>query len=163
MANIVNRKFKELGLDREISEKSLAAQRQDLLNQAVLKKPKSSNRIPAPHLGEAYKNPKVMERIQERVREIDEQTDSPEDSSSEAETTETTDTEGCAMEQKITCFAIDKVLRRVIKEIAQEEQRIRQEEILEMEPSCLPKPTMKRQKNWLMNRLLSRQMMSMLD
>ena len=32
-ANIVNRKFKELGLDREISEKSLAAQRQDLLNQ----------------------------------------------------------------------------------------------------------------------------------
>ena len=37
------------------------------------------------------------------------------------------------MEQKITCFAIDKVLRRVIKEIEQEEQRIRQEEILEME------------------------------
>ncbi len=74
-----------------------------------------------------------MERIQERVREIDEQTEAPADSSSEAETTETTDTEGSVMEQKITCFAIDKVLRRVIKEIELEEQRIRQEEILEME------------------------------
>lgn len=132
-ANIVNRKFKELGLDREISEKSLAAQRQDLLNQGRFEEAEKLDRIPAPHLGEAYKNPKVMERIQERVREIDEQIDSPEDSSSEAETTETTDTEGSVMEQKITCFAIDKVLRRVIKEIAQEEQRIRQEEILEME------------------------------
>ena len=132
-ADIVNRKFKELGLDREISEKSLAAQRQDLLNQGRFEEAEKLDRIPAPHLGEAYKNPKVMERIQERVREIDEQIDSPEDSSSEAETTETTDTEGSVMEQKITCFAIDKVLRRVIKEIEQEEQRIRQEEILEME------------------------------
>lgn len=40
-ADIVNRKFKELGLNQEISEKSLAAQRQDLLAQGRLKKLKS--------------------------------------------------------------------------------------------------------------------------
>ena len=125
-ADIVNRKFEELGIKREISEKSLAAQRQDLLYQGRFEEAEKLDRIPAPHLGEAYKNPKIMERIQERVREIDEQTDSSDDSSDEDETTETTDTENSIMEQKITCFAIDKVLRRVIKEIEQEEQRIRQ-------------------------------------
>lgn len=129
-ADIVNRKFKELGLDQEISEKSLVAQRQDLLSQGRFEEAEKLDRIPAPHLGEAYKNPKVMERIQERVREIDEQTDSAD---SDEAGTDTTDTEDSIMEQKITCFAIDKVLRRVIKEIEQEEQRIRHEEIMEME------------------------------
>ena len=129
-ADIVNRKFKELGLNQEISEKSLAAQRQDLLAQGRFEEAEKLDRTPAPHLGEAYKNPKVMERIQERVKEIDEQTDSVD--SDEAGTT-VTDTDDSVVEQKITCFAIDKVLRRVMKEIELEEQRIRHEEIMEME------------------------------
>ena len=132
-ADIVNRKFKELGLNQEISEKSLAAQRQDMLDQGRFEEAEKLDRIPAPHLGEAYKNPKVMERIQERVREIDEQTDSVDSDEAGTTATDTTDTEDSVMEQKITCFAIDKVLRRVIKEIEQEEQRIRHEEIMEME------------------------------
>ena len=133
-ADIVNRKFKELGIKREISEKSLAAQRQDMLDQGRFEEAEKLDRIPAPHLGEAYKNPKIMERIQERVRDIDEQTDSVDSDEAGTTATDTTDTEeDSVMEQKITCFAIDKVLRRVIKEIEQEEQRIRQEEILEME------------------------------
>ena len=129
-ADIVNRKFKELGLNQEISEKSLAAQRQDLLAQGRFEEAEKLDRTPAPHLGEAYKNPKVMERIQERVKEIDEQTDSVD--SDEAGTT-VTDTDDSIVEQKITCFAIDKVLRQVMKEIELEEQRIRHEEIMEME------------------------------
>ena len=132
-ADIVNRKFKELGLNQEISEKSLAAQRQDLLAQGRFEEAEKLDRTPAPHLGEAYKNPKVMERIQERVREIDEQTDSVDSDEVGTMVTDTTDTDDSVVEQKITCFAIDKVLRRIIKEIELEEQHIRHEEIMEME------------------------------
>ena len=129
-ADIVNRKFKELGIDQEVSEKTLEAQRQDLLAQGRFEEAEQFDRIPAPHLGDAYKNPKAIERIKEKVREIDSQTDYPGCSADEAAETDNNDT---VAEQKITCFATDKVLRRVIKEIQEERKRIRQREIMELE------------------------------
>ena len=44
-AEIVNRKFRELGIDKEVSEKSLAAQRQDLLAQGRVEEAEKLNRI----------------------------------------------------------------------------------------------------------------------
>ncbi len=129
-ADIVNRKFRELGIDKEVSEKSLAAQRQDLLAQGRVEEAEKLDRIPAPHLGEAYKNPKTLEKIRERIEEIDRQTQFPGCSQDEADATDDQDS---IMEQKIVCFATDKLLRRIMKEIEQEERRIRKEEILEME------------------------------
>lgn len=129
-ADIVNRKFKELGIDKEISEKTLSAQREELLSQGKLEEAEKLNRIPAPHLGEAYKNPKTLERIREKVAEIDRQTAYPGCSEDEAEATDNQDS---IMEQKIVFFATDKLLRRIVKEIEKEEIRLRQLEIMEAE------------------------------
>lgn len=129
-SDIVNHKFRELGIDKEVSEKSLAAQRQDLLAQGRVEEADKLDRIPAPHLGEAYKNPKTLEKIRERIEEIDRQTQFPGCSQDEADATDDQDS---IMEQKIVCFATDKLLRRIMKEIEQEERRIRREQILEME------------------------------
>lgn len=129
-ADIVNRKFHELGIDQEVSEKTLAAQRQDLLAQGRYEESEQFDRIPAPHLGDAYKNPKIIERIKEKVREIDEQTDYPGCSADEAAETDHNDD---VVEQKIVCFATDKVLRRVTKEIQQARQHLRQNQIQELE------------------------------
>lgn len=129
-ADIVNRKFQELGIDQEVSEKTLEAQRQDLLAQGRFEEAEQFDRIPAPHLGDAYKNPKIVERIKEKVREIDEQTEYPGCSADEAAETDNNDD---VVEQKIVCFATDKVLRRVTKEIQQARQRLRQEDIQRLE------------------------------
>lgn len=129
-ADIVNRKFQELGIDQEVSEKTLEAQRQDLLAQGRFEEAEQFDRIPAPHLGDAYKNPKIVERIKEKVREIDEQTEYPGCSADQAAETDNNDD---VVEQKIVCFATDKVLRRVTKEIQQARQRLRQEDIQRLE------------------------------
>lgn len=129
-ADIVNRKFQELGIDQEVSEKTLEAQRQDLLAQGRFEEAEQFDRIPAPHLGDAYKNPKTVERIKEKVREIDEQTEYPGCSADQAAETDNNDD---VVEQKIVCFATDKVLRRVTKEIQQARQRLRQEDIQRLE------------------------------
>ena len=70
-ANIINDKFQEKGLDISISEKSLKAQRQELLNQGKMEEAELLNRTPAPHLGNAYKNPAILERIMEKIDETD--------------------------------------------------------------------------------------------
>lgn len=74
-ANIINDKFQEKGLDISISEKSLKAQRQELLNQGKMEEAELLNRTPAPHLGNAYKNPAILERIMEKIDETDAKAD----------------------------------------------------------------------------------------
>lgn len=127
-ADIVNAKFKERGLEISVTEKSLAAQRQELLEQGKTEEAELVNRKPAPHLGDAYKNPKTLERIQETIEKIDAQTDDP--AVTEEEKNET-DKQQSIQEQKLVIFATDALLRRTIKELRREYERYRRQQIQE--------------------------------
>lgn len=64
-AELCNEKFAGKGLPCRISEKTLSAQKQELLAQGKDEEAALLDRIPAPHLGSAYRNPRTMERIME--------------------------------------------------------------------------------------------------
>ena len=123
-ANIINDKFQEKGLDISISEKSLKAQRQELLNQGKMEEAELLNRTPAPHLGNAYKNPAILERIMEKIDETDAKADEATDGFIEQEKEENLSIQ----EQKIQLFANDVVIRQVAKQIQQERLRLKKEQ-----------------------------------
>lgn len=126
-ADIINDKFQEKGLDisiSEISEKSLKAQRQELLNQGKVEEAELLNRTPAPHLGNAYKNPAILERIMEKIDETDAKADEAADGFMEQEKEENLSIQ----EQKIQLFANDVVIRQVAKQIQQERLRLKKEQ-----------------------------------
>ena len=70
-AELCNEKFAEKRLDSRISEKTLNDQRQELLAQGKDEEAALLDRIPAPHLGTAYRNPRTMERIMEEAETAD--------------------------------------------------------------------------------------------
>lgn len=127
-ADIVNAKFKERGLDISVTEKSLAAQRKEMLEQGKTEEAELLNRKPAPHLGDAYKNPKTLERIQETIKKIDEQTDDP--AVTEEEKDEI-DKQQSIQEQKLVIFATDALLRRTVNELRREYARYRRQRLQE--------------------------------
>lgn len=129
-ADMVNARFKANGMDISISEKSLQAQRMDLMKQGRHDEAALLDRIPAPHLGDAYRNPKTIEKIRERKREIESQCDDP---ACTADEMDETDQQDSIAEQKIVMFATDVVLRKVIAEIRREQERVRREEVSERE------------------------------
>lgn len=129
-ADIVNARFKAAGMEISISEKSLQAQREELIEQGRHAEAALLDRIPAPHLGDAYRNPKTIEKIREREREIEAQCDDP---ACTADEMDETDQQDSIAEQKIVMFATDAVLRKVIAEIRREQERVRREEIRERE------------------------------
>lgn len=67
-ADIVNEKFKEKGIDIQISEKTLNEQYTALMNDGKKIEAEFYNRTPAPHLGKKYRNPYKKEEINELVR-----------------------------------------------------------------------------------------------
>ena len=117
-------------MEIKISEKSLQAQQEELIEQGRHDEAALLDRIPAPHLGDAYRNPKTIEKIREREREIEAQCDDP---NCTADEMDETDQQESVAEQKIVMFATDAVLRKVIAEIRREQERIRREEIRERE------------------------------
>ena len=122
-AEIVNAKFKEKGLTCQISEKSLPNQRKELLTEGKFKEAELLNRIPAPHLGTAYRNPYAMERIMEHIEQVDQESENT------METTENINlTELPKKEQNIIIFAQDAVIRKVAREIQQERLRLIKEQ-----------------------------------
>lgn len=123
-ADIINDKFQEKGLDISISEKSLKAQRQELLNQGKVEEAELLNRTPAPHLGNAYKNPVILERIMEKIDETNKKADEAADGFMEQEKEENLSIQ----EQKIQLFANDVVIRQVAKQIQQERLRLKKEQ-----------------------------------
>lgn len=123
-ADIVNDKFREKGLNISISEKSLKAQRQELLEQGKVEEAELLNRTPAPHLGDAYKNPVVMERIMTEIDETDAKADEAADGFMEQETEE----DLSIQEQKIKLFATDVVIRQVARQLQQERARLKKEQ-----------------------------------
>lgn len=123
-ADIINDKFQEKGLDISISEKSLKAQRQELLKQGKMEEAELLNRTPAPHLGNAYKNPAVLKRIMEKIDETNKKADEAADGFIIQEKEEKLSIQ----EQKIQLFANDVVIRQVAKQIQQERLRLRKEQ-----------------------------------
>ena len=123
-ADIINDKFQEKGLDISISEKSLKAQRQELLKQGKMEEAELLNRTPAPHLGNAYKNPAVLKRIMEKIDETNKKADEAADGFIIQEK----EKKLSIQEQKIQLFANDVVIRQVAKQIQQERLRLRKEQ-----------------------------------
>lgn len=123
-ADIINDKFQEKGLDISISEKSLKVQRQELLNQGKIEEAELLNRTPAPHLGNAYKNPAILERIMEKIDETNKKADEAADGFIIQEK----EKKLSIQEQKIQLFANDVVIRQVAKQIQQERLRLRKEQ-----------------------------------
>lgn len=126
-AEIVNEKFKEKGMNSRISEKSLDAQYWELKSQGRDEEAEEFNRVPAPHLGDMYKNPRNFERIQSLEKEIDKTVDiSVSSDTKDAEQESDRQNEiriknAKAMEEKMIIFAADALLRRVAKELQQEQ------------------------------------------
>lgn len=123
-ADIVNDKFQEKGFNVSISEKSLKAQRQELIEQGKIEEAELLNRTPAPHLGNAYKNPAILEHIMEKIDETDAKADEAADGFIEQEKEENLSIQ----EQKIQLFANDVVIRQVAKQIQQERLRLKKEQ-----------------------------------
>ena len=123
-ADIINDKFQEKGIDISISEKSLKAQRQELLKQGKMEEAELLNRTPAPHLGNAYKNPAVLKRIMEKIDETNKKADEAADGFIIQEK----EKKLSIQEQKIQLFANDVVIRQVAKQIQQERLRLRKEQ-----------------------------------
>lgn len=123
-ADIVNDKFQEKGFNVSISEKSLKAQRQELIEQGKIEEAELLNRTPVPHLGNAYKNPAILEHIMEKIDETDAKADEAADGFIEQEKEENLSIQ----EQKIQLFANDVVIRQVAKQIQQEHLRLKKEQ-----------------------------------
>lgn len=134
-AELCNEKFAEKGLECRISEKSLAAQRAELLESGKLEEAHLLDRTPAPHLGKAYRNPRTMERIRDEIA-LAGQIEQDEDTTATAETgaedpaagDDNTAKEQSIHELKILLFANDVALRRIAKEIQLERQRLAREQ-----------------------------------
>ena len=114
-AEIVNAKFAEKNLSEcHIDERTLKAQHDDLIEQGKTEDAALLNRNPAPHLGNAYLNPLVMERIKEIIKDVEEKHSEGEKVEVPIDTDDT--------EKKILLFAKDFLLRKLAKAIQKERQ-----------------------------------------
>ena len=120
-ADIVNKKFKEKHLNLTISEKSLKAQRVEKLREGKDEEAKLLNRTPAPHMGNMYKNPKILQKIVNRIEEVEQNSDSDIDINTNSEED---DLKVDLTNKKIDIFARDVVIRQVAKQIQQERLRL---------------------------------------
>lgn len=121
-ADIVNAKFAERGINASVDERTLVAQKEELLALDRSEEAEYFDREPAPHLGSAYLNPKTMEKIREKIEELENGTVSDE-YNFEDDLTDEVD----ATDKKILAFAKDFVLRKIGKEIQRERERIHAE------------------------------------
>ena len=131
-ARIVNEKFEEKGMDIRISEKTLKAQHDELVDQGKEEEAAYYDREPAPHLGKAYRNDKKLERLRDIQDEMDADSDVDpnEDTDDEAEEKENMEKMDKASieERKMLIFAADALIRRVAKELQEERQKAKEEE-----------------------------------
>lgn len=121
-AEMVNEKFQEKGLFTCISEKTLNAQREELVLSGKNEEAELLNRTPAPHLGSAYRNPVVMQKIMNQIEQTDHESDFPESAE------ETGISSLSSKEQNILVFANDVLLRQVARQIQLERLRLQKEQ-----------------------------------
>ena len=121
-AEMVNEKFQEKGLSTCISEKTLYAQREELVLSGKNDEAELLNRTPAPHLGSTYRNPVAMQKIMDQIEQTDHESDFP-------ETVEKTDISYLSSkEQNILIFANDVLLRQIARQIQQERLRLQKKQ-----------------------------------
>ncbi len=125
-AEMVNEKFQEKGLSTSISEKTLQTQCEELVLSRRNEEAELLNRTPAPHLGSAYRNPVMMQKIMNQIEQIDHESDFP-------ETSEETDISALSSkEQNILIFANNALLRQITRQIQQERLRLQKAQDIEM-------------------------------
>ena len=123
-AEIVNEQFKEKGMSERISEKSNLDRMQELKEAGKMDEADLFDRVPSPHLGSSYRNPKIMERIEERIRKVDIKND-------EADDSDIASVDNMSEQEKtIAYFANDFVMRKIAR-IIQNERLLMQKEIEE--------------------------------
>lgn len=114
-ADLVNKKFKEKGLECSVSEKKLDVQRSELLAQGKEEEAELLNRTPAPHLGNAYRNPKTLEKIRNTIKKI---------ASSDDTSTSFDAKKMSKKDEKIFVFSQDLLIRRISRQIQQERVKL---------------------------------------
>lgn len=121
-AEMVNEKFQEKGLSTCISEKTLNVQREELILSGKNDEAELLNRTPAPHLGNAYRNPVAMQKIMDQIEQTDHEADFP-------ETSKEIDISALSSkEQNVLVFANDVLLRQVARQIQLERLRLQKEQ-----------------------------------
>lgn len=136
-AERVNEMFRERGIDAEITEKNNADRYDELVEQGRYDEAELVNRNAAPHLGRAYRNDAIMEKLrdleaEEMQRDID-AIDNPEtDNSAEAEQAESDArvqafAEKSKQEQMLILFVNDLQIRLLARSLQQERLRQRKE------------------------------------
>lgn len=112
-ADIVNAKFAERNLtDCHVDERTLKVQHDELIEQGKIEEAALIDRTPAPHLGEAYLNPRTMERIKDTIQMVEEKQAQGEEIEVSESINET--------EKNILLFAKDFLLRKLAKSIQKE-------------------------------------------
>lgn len=118
-ADIVNAKFAERGIDASVDERTLLAQKEELLALGKTEEAEYFDREPAPHLGSTYRNPKTMEKIREKIEQLESCTE--DDSYNfDAELSDETSEQ----DRKILAFAKDFLLRKIGKQIQREREKL---------------------------------------
>ena len=130
-ADIVNEKFIEKGMDQRVSEKSLKAQREELLLEGREEEAELLNREPAPHLGSAYRNPDTMQIIKEKIDEsfnAAANSDNVDNIQNQEEQKNSGIENMSKLEQNILIFANDAAIRKIAREIQKERESLRKEQ-----------------------------------
>lgn len=139
-AERVNEMFKERGIDAEITEKNNADRYDELVEQGRYDEAELVNRTAAPHLGRAYRNDAIMEKLRDMEDEEMKRNnlalnDVAPDTSDEAEQAETEErvkafAEKSKQEQMLMLFVNDLQIRRLARVIQME--RLKQKEAEEV-------------------------------
>lgn len=149
-AEIVNEKFRERGIAAEITEKNNADRYDELMAQGREDEAELVNRPAAPHLGHAYRNDAIMERLrdmetEERERDrraIEETGTNDDDNAAQAEADERVKAfaEKSRQEQMLILFVNDLRIRRLAMALQQERLKQRRaKEAREEAGETLPK------------------------
>ena len=118
-ADIVNAKFAERGIDASVDERTLQAQKEELLALGKTEEAEYFDREPAPHLGGAYRNPKTMEKIREKIEQLESCTEEEKYNFDDELNDETSE-----QDRKILAFAKDFLLRKIGKQIQREREKL---------------------------------------
>lgn len=139
-AERVNEMFRERGIDAEITEKNNADRYDELVEQGRFDEAELVNRTAAPHLGRAYRNDTIMEKLrdmedEEMKRDNLALNNVDPDTSDEAEQAETEErvkafAEKSKQEQMLMLFVNDLQIRRLARVIQME--RLKQKEAEEV-------------------------------
>lgn len=125
-ADMCNEKFREKGLNLHIDHQTLKKQKTNLEAQGKFEEAKLLDREPAPHMGNAYRNPKTIKKIRQMQLEVEQELDNE---IAEELPAKEYDVENMSKEEiKLVNFVQDIVLRKLAKEIQRERDLLRRQD-----------------------------------